>query len=293
MSLKHSLLGAAGLKAALAGAAMAGGILALPQAASAVDPQTEQRIAAGYAASPVPLDLTGKDPQQVGLGSYIVNGTGLCNHCHSVNQYFQAVYPQNYATQSGNPYTLPPPNGPYLGGILHGKATYTVDPSTFLAGGQNFGQFDSKNLTAAPDAGVSNPTPSTPTYPGGDIYWKVMWGILHNGVDIDQLVTQCSSGNNGPNGCVNSPTNAYVLQVMPWPAIRQLTDNDLNAVWQYLSATPCNSNLTNENGPSGSNIANTYAGGVLISDCLANTAKQPNSRFKRYQYVNGKVMPKS
>jgi hypothetical protein len=108
-------------------------------------------------------------------------------------------------------------------------------------------------------------------------------------VDIDQLVTQCSSGTNGPGGCVNSPTNAYVLQVMPWPVVRNLTDSDLNAVWQYLSAMPCNTDLTNENGPNGSNIANTYAGGVLINSCYPPV---PSNKYKNYTYVNGQVVPR-
>jgi hypothetical protein len=296
MSLEHTWKSATGLGTVLAAAAVLGGAVIAPQFASAadqpaaqVDDNTAQRIANGYTAAPVPLDLTGKDPQQVGLGSYIVNVTGVCNHCHSVNQYFKAVYPQNYATQSGNPYLLHRPAGPYKGGIVQGKATFMIDHTTYLAGGQNFGQFDSKNLTPNPDARVANPTASTPTYPGGDLNWKVFWGVLHNGTDIDQLVTQCSSGTTGPAGCVNAPTNAIPLQVMPWPLVRQLTDADLNAVWQYLGAIPCNTNLKNQNGPNGSNIVNTYGGGVLGGDCPFSSA----DRFKHYQYVNGKVLAKS
>ena len=34
---------------------------------------------------------------------------------------------------------------------------------------------------------------------------------------------------------------------MPWPTVRQLTDSDLNAVWQYLSSIPCTTNLANIN----------------------------------------------
>jgi hypothetical protein len=281
---------ATGRAAALAATVLVGGISMGPRFALALDQQTEQRIAAGYAATQVPVDLTGKNPLQVGVGSYIVNVTGVCNHCHSVNQYYKAEYPQAASLQTGNPYYLPPPNGPYTGGIVNGQATFVIDPTTLLAGGQNFGLVLSKNLTPAPNGNVAHPTRNTPYYAEGGIDWKTYWGVLHNGVDIDQLFTQCSSGTTGPGGCLNAPSNAYVLQVMPWPAIRLLTDSDLNAVWQYLSAIPCNTDLSNQNGPSGSNIANTYAGGVLINSC---TPPVPPQDYKCYAYVNGQVVQKS
>jgi hypothetical protein len=290
MSPKYQSKAATGPKTVLAAAALGSFILTSPQIASAVDPHTQERISAGYEASPVPINLAGKDPAQVGIGSYIVNGTGVCNHCHSVNQYHKAVYPQNYATQSGNPYLLPKPNGPYKGGIFQGKATFIVDHTTHLAGGQGFGPFfDSKNLTPAPNGNVANPTPSTPFYAAGGIDWITFWGVLHNGVDIDQLYQQCT-GTNTPPGCLPAPSNAYELQVMPWTQVRLLTDSDLNAVWQYLGSIPCNTNLTNENGPKGSNIANTYGGGVLINDCSTTTA---NASYKFYKYESGKLLPRT
>ena len=281
---------ATGRAAALAATVLVGGISMGPRFALALDQQTEQRIAAGYAATQVPVDLTGKNPLQVGVGSYIVNVTGVCNHCHSVNQYYKAEYPQAASLQTGNPYYLPPPNGPYTGGIVNGQATFVIDPTTLLAGGQNFGLVLSKNLTPAPNGNVAHPTRNTPYYAEGGIDWKTYWGVLHNGVDIDQLFTQCSSGTTGPGGCLNAPSNAYVLQVMPWPAIRLLTDSDLNAVWQYLSAIPCNTDLSNQNGPDGSNIANTYGGGVLINGC---SPAIPADKYKFYAYVDGHVVPRS
>jgi hypothetical protein len=289
------------LKTALATAVLVGCMLTSPQSAStqSLDQQTQQRIAAGYTATPVPLDLKGKDPLQVGMGSYIVNATGICNHCHSVNQYYKAVYPYNvadpvpYASYTGDPYFLAPPNGPYLGGIVNGKATFQIDTTTFVSGGQLFGATfpRSKNLTPNPNGNVANPTTKTPYYAEGGMDWKLYWGVLHNGVDIDQLVKACSGSvdvGTGPAGCIDPPANPYVLQVMPWPTIRQVTDNDLNAIWQYLSAIPCTTNLSNVNGPSGSNIANTYGGGVLINSC---TPAVPADSYKFYQYVDGKVVP--
>ncbi len=284
-----TVLGAAGLVCGALMSTQASGGDAMP------DQNTQQRIAAGYVATPVGVDLTDKDPLQVGLGAYIVNTTGVCNHCHSANQYQKAGFPlttSNPSKQTGNPYFLPPSlGGPYTGTPrADGGAGFTIDPTTFVAGGQNFGAVDSKNLTPAPNGSPSKFAPYKVNYAEGGLDWITYWAVLHNGVDIDSLFSQCGSGApNGPNGCAKAPQNAALLQVMPWPIVRQLTDNDLNAVWQYLSAIPCNTNTTNINGPSGTNVVNTYGGGVLGQSC-------PNTKpgaYKFYQYVNGQVVPKS
>jgi hypothetical protein len=155
---------------------------------------------------------------------------------------------------------------------------FQIDPTTFVAGGQNFGAVDSKNLTPDVNGSVSSFAPYSVVYAEGGLDWITYWAVLHNGVDIDQLFSQCgSSAPAGPNGCANSPTNAALLQVMPWPTVRQLTDNDLNAVWQYLSSIPCTTNQSNIN----ASFSSTYGGGVLINKCT-----QPGS-YKYYQYANG------
>ena len=43
----------------------------------------ESRIERGFEIAPVPLNMEGKDPALVGLGSYLVNPSGGCNDCHS------------------------------------------------------------------------------------------------------------------------------------------------------------------------------------------------------------------
>jgi hypothetical protein len=43
----------------------------------------ESRIRRGFEIAPVPLDLHDRDRALVGLGSYLVNGVGDCNGCHS------------------------------------------------------------------------------------------------------------------------------------------------------------------------------------------------------------------
>jgi hypothetical protein len=44
--------------------------------------ESESRIQIGFAIAPVPLNLQGKNPALVGLGSYLVN-TRTCNGCHT------------------------------------------------------------------------------------------------------------------------------------------------------------------------------------------------------------------
>jgi hypothetical protein len=51
------------------------------------DNSENSKIQIGYAIAPVPLDLNGKNPALVGLGSYIVNAQGDCAGCHSNPQY--------------------------------------------------------------------------------------------------------------------------------------------------------------------------------------------------------------
>ncbi len=301
MSSKYRWKAATSATMALALAVLVGGTLLASQAARASDipdTYTAQRIIKGYEVTPVPVDLTGKDPLQVGMGSYIVNTVGLCNHCHSSAQYYKAVQPLTATTasgQGGNPYLLPPPNGPYAFSgerRFDGGAVFIVDPTTFVAGGQNFGAVYSKNLTPATNQGPSPYAPYSVPYAEGGLDWITYWAVLHNGVDVDQLFTQydaatgtcpnTSAGTPPPNGCAKAPTNAALLQVMPWSQVRQLTDNDLNAVWQYLSAIPCTTNQANVN----ASLAASYGGGVLINVCPTQAS------LKMYRYSNGQVVPR-
>jgi hypothetical protein len=70
----------------------------------------------------ISLDLKGKNRALVGLGSYLVNGVGGCNDCHTAP-----------------PYTQDPYAG--LG------APKQVNVACYLAGGQEFGPFVSRDIT--------------------------------------------------------------------------------------------------------------------------------------------------
>ena len=55
--------------------------------------------------------------------------------------------------------------------------------------------------------------------------------IIRTGVDDDHI--HPSLPPNPP------PFNPALLQIMPWPVYRNMTDHDLRAIYEYLSAIPC------------------------------------------------------
>lgn len=88
-----------------------------------------------------------------------------------------------------------------------------VDPAGYLAGGTPlFGPFLPRNLT-----------PDKTGRPEGGASFEEFSGIMRTGIDPDQAHLQF-----GP-----------FLQVMPWPAFQDMTDKDLHAIYEYLSAIPC------------------------------------------------------
>jgi hypothetical protein len=83
----------------------------------------DNRVRQGFAISPVPLDLTGKNRFLVGRGSYIVNAQGGCNDCHTAPPF----------AEGGDPFL--------------GEPTM-VNAARYLAGGTPFGpELISPNIT--------------------------------------------------------------------------------------------------------------------------------------------------
>jgi len=151
----------------------------------------------GKQISPVPVNLMDKNPDLVYLGSYLVNGQGGCNSCHTCPSY-----------RGINPFTA---GGAGLGA---GKRA-PVNAANYLAGGTTFpgrGAPAKGTVLAAP-----NLTPDSSGLPGG--------------------MTFDDFKNAMQNGMVSSKPG-HVLQVMPWPVFRNLYENDLAAIYQYLSAIP-------------------------------------------------------
>lgn len=100
---------------------------------------------------------------------------------------------------------------PFLGNI-HTPVAPIRNARHYLAGGFCFGHVISGNLTPNLDTGL----PSNMT--------------------LQQFISAMRSGNS------NSPG---ILRIMPWPSYHNMTDRDIGAIYQYLSAIPhaepCNS----------------------------------------------------
>ncbi len=208
--------------AALAATAALAMVIHLPRIHAASDDdhrdQDKSKVAIGFSIAPVPLNLNGKDKELVGYGSYLVNAVGDCNGCHTTNAQTEYI-------PTGNPYLLPPPKGPFSG-------MKQVNPATYLAGGSDFGPYPglahlySRNLT-----------PDNTGKPAGGLTWKQFLTVLRTGKDYDHLHPTCTGA---PDGfCVPPPFNGDLLQVMPWPSFQSMTEHDIRAIYEYLSAIPC------------------------------------------------------
>ena len=54
---------------------------------------------------------------------------------------------------------------------------------------------------------------------------------------MDHLHPTCTGA---PDGiCLPPPFDGNLLQIMPWPVFENMTDRDLRAIYEYLSAVPC------------------------------------------------------
>lgn len=171
----------------------------------------DSRVVLGLNAAPFPLKMAGKNVALVGLGSYFVNVVGDCDGCHSMG-------PQTEYAKGGNPYFSQPK---------------MVNPATYLGGGRNFGPLvpNSANIISR------NLTPDASGLPvGGDTFDQFLYTI-RTGIDPDHLHPTCSGAPDA--NCIPSPFNGNLLQVMPWPGLRNLSDNDLRAIYEYLSTIPC------------------------------------------------------
>ena len=216
----------------------------------------EQLVQIGYAIAPVPLNIEGKSTEQrrlVGLGSFIVNAQGDCNGCHT------AGGPPNFNyANNGNPYLLNQPLGT------------KTDPTTYLAGGTPFGPavpssasvggFPNGSVPASyPPSGYPidpatgfpyvgpvilsrNLTPDKNGRPEGGRTLSEFKEILRTGRDFDNIHPTCQSDTDSDIAlgiCIPPPVDGSKLQVMPWPVFHNMTDHQIEAIYEYLSAIPC------------------------------------------------------
>ncbi len=180
------------------------------------DDRNESKIQRGFEIAPVHLNLEGKNRELVGLGSYIVNGQGDCNGCHSAG-------PQTEFVPGRNPYFL-------------NQQPEKINPATYLGGGRDFGAFDRLQLSA--HIFTRNLTPDRTGLPEGGHTFAEFVQIMRTGVDMDHLHPTCPPGVLN-TGCVPAPFDGTRLQIMPWPIYKNMTDHDLRAIYEYLSAIPC------------------------------------------------------
>jgi hypothetical protein len=179
-------------------------------------------ISQGFVIAPVSLKYKPKDHDMVGLGSYLVN-VGDCNGCHtnSVSEF----------TVPGNPYLLKIPAGPYTG-------TPQINVGAYLGGGRDFGSLDPGGLSA--HIVSRNLTPDKTGMPEGGHTLAQFTQIIRTGIDLD-VGTHPTCPVAGPlnSGCVPFPLDGTKLQIMPWALLQNMTDRQLEAIYDYLSAVPC------------------------------------------------------
>jgi len=174
----------------------------------------ESEVRIGFEIAPVPLNLEGKNRELVGLGSYIVNAQSDCNGCHSAG-------PQTEFLPGHNPYFGQPEK---------------INTATYLGGGRNFGKVSGP---PSPDIISRNLTPDKTGRPEGGHTFAEFLQIIRTGKDFDHLHPNCSA--TATTNCFPPvpPVDGDLLQVMPWPIYKNMTEHDLRAIYEYLSAIPC------------------------------------------------------
>ena len=171
----------------------------------------ESRTQLGFLIAPVPLKLTGKNRALVGLGSYLINAVAGCNGCHSAGPATQYI-------RGGNPY--------------FGQAA-TTNAATYLGGGRDFGPL----VPNSPHIISRNLTPDKTGRAEGGHTFEEFVQIMQTGIDMDHVHPPCSAS--VTTNCLPRPFDGNLLQIMPWPDFQSMSEHDLRAIYEYLSAIPC------------------------------------------------------
>jgi hypothetical protein len=259
-----------GVVAAFVGVAFVGILMTSPriQAQNESDNDEESLIRIGFKIAPVPLNLEGKNQALVGLGSFIVNAQADCNGCHT------AGGPPNFNYAAGG--------NPYFG------QKQVVDPTVYLSGGMDFGPVGTPTGTsmyAGPHIITRNLTPDKTGLPEGGHTLDEFKQIMRVGTDFDHIhpictadqLTAIQNGATPPPVCIptspDNPVDGDLLQIMPWPVFSHMTDHQIEAIYEYLSAIPCIDNSTSTP-PAG-------APDELRHDCGTAAAVKANSTIQR------------
>ena len=112
------------------------------------------QILRGFQLTPVPLNVRGKNLALVGLGSYIVNGQGACNDCHTAPSFVDG-------------------HDPFLG------QRERINAARYLAGGTPFGPPGDPNTPVS-----RNLTPRASTGLPAGLTWEQFRQTLRTGADL-------------------------------------------------------------------------------------------------------------
>jgi hypothetical protein len=244
----------------------------------------------GFAIAPVNLNLKGLDPKLVRYGSYLVNALGDCNGCHSSGAPPLGIFP---FTTGNNPYF---------------SQKKKIDPDVYLNGGANFGPVGTPTGPlgyAGPNMITRNLTPNYAGMAEGGSTLAQFTQILRTGIDLDGIHPTCTAaqitfikGNSDPTVpnpvCIpdgpivydahgdafNNIPNGSLLQIMPWTTFQNLTDTQIQAIYEYLSAIPCIDNTTSTP-PAGfpNELRNSCS--VPTPANIKDTGVQPSPRSRR------------
>jgi hypothetical protein len=136
----------------------------------------------------------------------------------------------------GTPFGQAVPSSASVGGFPPGSIPpsyppdgYPIDPTTGFP-------------YAGPVIISRNLTPDKNGRPEGGRTLAEFKEILRTGKDFDNIHPTCQSDTD-PNIalgiCVPPPVDGGKLQVMPWPLFHNMTDHQIEAIYEYLSAVPC------------------------------------------------------
>jgi hypothetical protein len=187
----------------------------------------DPRIRRGFELAPVELNLHGKEADLIGLGSYLINAVGGCNDCHTAD-------PGTEFAPGGNPF--------------FGQSK-VINQATYLGGGRNFGPL----APNTPNIVSRNLTPDKTGRPAGGRTLAEFMHIMKTGEDLDHLHPNCSARVTENCFPKSLPFDGNLLQIMPWWLFQGMTDHELRAIYEYLSAIPC--------------VAGPPAPSVLHNDC--------------------------
>jgi hypothetical protein len=117
--------------------------------------------------------------------------------------------------------------------------------------------------------------------------------IMRHGKDFDHIHPTCTAAQleeieaGGTPVCIptspGNPVDGDLLQIMPWPTFSHMSDRDIEAIYEYLSAIPCIDNTTSPPPDGAPNELRNDCGddGAAANDGLKDSRTQQARRSRR------------